>query len=257
METKRKILVVDDEADLRQMIAFLLESKGFEVQMACDGLEALEKVHGFKPNLIVLDVNMPRMGGIEFYSKICDSNGKSMYPVLVLTARANIQELFHGLNIDGFMVKPFDINQLVHEAEMIIKKKSHGINPKTATERARKVCLVENDPQIFDQLSHLLLNADYTVIPATNGAVAVEKMNKDVPAIALVSLGLADIPGDILIFRLNQMAKTMEVKFILYTHRDSEHNQEVMKRIQEKTGIMTFVEYKNLEELIEAVDQLM
>ena len=67
---------------------------------------------------------MPRMGGIEFYSKICGTNGKPQYPVLVLTARANIKGLFQDLQIDGFMIKPFEIDQLVQEASLIIKKRS-------------------------------------------------------------------------------------------------------------------------------------
>jgi DNA-binding response OmpR family regulator len=255
METKKRILVVDDEADLRQMVTYLLEAKGYEVKMAEDGMDALEKVHQFKPDLIILDVNMPRMGGIEFYSRICTPEGKPLYPVLVLTARANIKELFHDLNIDGFMVKPFDINQLVYEAETIIRKKNQ-VPTKEGRSGTPKVCVIEHDQKLFDQIISLFVNAEYTVIPAKNGAAAVEKMVKDVPDVALVSLGLADIPGDILILRLNQMAKTMNVKFILYTHRDSEHDREVMNRIREKTGIMTFVEYKDLSELLDAVNQL-
>lgn len=124
METaRRKILIIDDEADLTQMIGFQFTSKGFEVQTAGDGVEGLEKLKKFRPDLIILDMNMPRMGGIEFYSKICGPDGKPMYPVLVLTARANVQGLFKDLEIDGFMIKPFEIDQLITEVELIIKKR--------------------------------------------------------------------------------------------------------------------------------------
>ena len=124
MDTNKRILIIDDEVDLIQLIGFQFKSKGFEVQTADDGLEALQKVHEFRPDLIILDVNMPRMGGLEFYSKICGTNGRPLYPVLVLTARANIQGPFKDLEIDGFITKPFDIEHLVHEAELIIKKRS-------------------------------------------------------------------------------------------------------------------------------------
>ena len=242
MSNERKIMVVDDEPDLTQLIGFQFKAKGFEVQTAGDGLEALEKVHQFQPHLIILDMNMPRMGGIEFYSKICGKNGKPLYPVLVLTARANVQDLFKDLDIDGFIIKPFDIEQLVHEAELIIKKRSTAVPEKTIVSRSgRKVCIVENDPKFFDQLTGIFLGEDYSVIPAKNGALAIEKMMKDVPDVALVHLGLPDIPGDLVILRLSQMAKTMEVKFILYTFRGSKRDPEVMKRISEKKGIMTFV----------------
>ena len=100
------------------------------------------------------------------------------------------------------------------------------------------------------------MNADYTVMPAKSGAAAIEKMIKDVPDVAIVQLGLTDIAGDIVIFRLSQMAATMGIKFILYTSRDAKHDRQVMERIAIKTGIITLVEYKELEDLLAKVDQL-
>jgi DNA-binding response OmpR family regulator len=257
MDTKKKILIVDDEVDLTQMIGFQFTAKGFEVQTAGDGLEALQKVHVFRPDLIILDMNMPRMGGIEFYSKICGANGRPMFPVMVLTARANVQGLFKDLEIDGFMIKPFEIDLLVAEAELIIKNRSvTPIKASSPVERPRKICVVENDQKIFDQVSGIFLNADYTVIPAKRGSEGIEKMMKDVPDVALVQLGLTDLAGDIVIFRLSQMAKTKDVKFVLYTACDVKHNHQVMDRISMKTGVFTFVEYNVLEALLARVNQL-
>jgi len=259
MDTKRKILVIDDEADLTQMIGYQFKAKGFEVQTAADGLAALEIVHQFMPDLIILDINMPRMGGIEFYSKICGTKGKPLYPVLVLTARANIKGLFQDLQIDGFMVKPFEIDKLVYEAELIIKKRSQQA-PQAGLalfKGPRKICIVDNDQKTFDQLGNLFLNADYTVMPARSGAVAVEKMMQDVPDVALVHLGLTDIPGDIVIFKLSQMSKTMDVKYVLFTSKTALHDKQVMDRISTKTGILTFVEYNHLEDLLNTVNEVL
>jgi DNA-binding response OmpR family regulator len=258
MDANKKIFIIDDETDLAQMIGFQFTSKGFEVQTAGDGLEGLQKVHVFHPDLIILDMNMPRMGGIEFYSKICGPNGRPMFPVLVLTARANVQGLFKDLEIDGFMIKPFEIDQLIAQAELIIKNRSRSpLRSRTGLlEGPRKICIVENDQKILDQVSGIFLNADYTVTPAKSGAAAIEKMMKDVPDAALVQLGLTDIPGDIVIYRLSQMARTMETKFILYTSHAVEHDRQVMERISTKTGILTFVEYKALEDLLDRVNQV-
>lgn len=256
MEANKKILIVDDEADLTQIIGFLFTSKGFEVQTAGDGVEALQKVFVFRPDLIILDMNMPRMGGIEFYNKICGSNGKPMFPVMVLTARANIQGLFKDLEIDGFMIKPFEIDQLLIQSELIIKNRSAAPSQvnKSIYERSRKICIAEDNQMIFDQVTGIFLKADYTIIPARSGAVAIEKMMKDVPDVAIVQLGLTDIAGDIVIFRLSQMARTMGVKYVLYTSRDSKHDRQVMERIKVKTGIFTFVEYNELGDLLEMVN---
>jgi DNA-binding response OmpR family regulator len=257
METTKKILIVDDEPDLAQMVGYQFSSKGFEVQNADDGLQALEKINSFRPDLIILDMNMPRMGGIEFYSKICGTNGRPMFPVLVLTARANVQGLFKDLEIDGFMTKPFEIDQLVSQAELIIKNRSKSSKAGTGLlERPPRVCIVENDPKIFSELTDIFLNADYTVMPAKTGAGGIERMLKDVPDVALIQLGLKDISGDVVIFRLSQMAKTMDVKYILYTAHGFKHDRKVMEGIGIKTGIITFVEYKELGDLLEKVNQL-
>jgi len=258
METNKKILIIDDEIDLTQIVGFLFKSKGFEVQTAADGVEALQKVFTFRPDLIILDMNMPRMGGIEFYNKICGADGKPMFPVLILTARANIQGLFKDLEIDGFMIKPFEIDQLVSEAELIIKNRTSVSSKLTKgySSGSRKICIVEESSIVFDQVSGLFLNADYTVIPAKSGAAAIEKITKDIPDAALIQLGLTDIAGDIVIYRLSQMARTMEVKYVLYTSKDAKHDRQVMERIRIKTGIFTFVEYKELGELLVKVNQL-
>jgi len=258
METTKKILIIDDEVDLTQMIAFQFTSKGFEVQTVGDGLEALAKVKTFRPDLIILDMNMPRMGGIEFFSKICDSNGRPMFPVLVLTARANVQGLFKDLQIDGFMTKPFEIDQLIAQAELVIKNKNQSSlkSGSGLLGRPCKICIVENNQKIFDQVSVIFLNADYIVTPAKTGADGIARMMQEVPDVAIVQLGLPDIAGDIVIYRLSQMARTMGVKFILYTSRDTKHNREVMERIGSKTGIFTFVEYEKLEDILDKVGKL-
>lgn len=259
MKTNKKILVIDDEIDLTQMIAFQFKAKGFEVKTAGDGVEALEMVHDFKPDLIILDMNMPRMGGIEFYSKICGTNGLPLYPVMVLTARANVENMFKDLDIDGFMVKPFDIDVLIRDAETIIKRKSEAsIVKKAGVPRdTRRVCIVDDNAELFVRLSQLFLDADCTVIPARSGAVAIERMVKDVPDVALVHLGLSDIAGDVVILRLSQMAKTMDVKFILYTFRGRERDRKVLERISEKKGIWTFIEYDDPADLILAAKEML
>ena len=256
MPSTKKIMIIDDEADLTGLIAFQFEANGFDVLTAHDGVKALEKVHAFEPDLIILDINMPHMGGVEFYTKICASDGKPMYPILVLTARANIESLFKDLFIDGFIIKPFDITQLVKEAASIIArhdKEKEEARVKIVEKVSSKICLVDNNPKSFNQIAGLLLNNDYTVIPAMTGALGIERMMNDVPDIALVSLGLADIPGDTVIYRLSQMARTMGIKFILFTSKTIEHEPRVMERISVKTGIFTFVEYDNYEDLLKAI----
>lgn len=119
------ILLADDEINLQQLMKITLKSKNYHVETANNGLEGLDKLKTVKPDLIILDMNMPEMGGVEFYRKICYGTDHPRYPVLVLTARAGMDQLFKQLNVDGFMVKPFEIADLLHEVESIIEKRSN------------------------------------------------------------------------------------------------------------------------------------
>ena len=73
MDEPKKILLIDDEIDLQQLIKTVLSSKGYNVTTADNGQDGLEKLEAADPDLIILDMNMPKMGGVEFYQRICDA----------------------------------------------------------------------------------------------------------------------------------------------------------------------------------------
>ena len=86
--SEKKILVVDDEPDVRNFIAAVLEDAGFNVETAIDGLDALEKVEAFSPDLMTLDMVMPRMPGIKVIRKLREKERWAKLPVIVITAHA-------------------------------------------------------------------------------------------------------------------------------------------------------------------------
>ena len=119
---EKKILIIEDEKEIAQLYAKRLKDKGYELALAHDGLEGLNKLKEFTPDLILLDLNMPNMGGLEFYQHICDPQGKPKYPVLVLTGRADLELLFLEFHVDGFIIKPFEGSRLLNEVEIILNK---------------------------------------------------------------------------------------------------------------------------------------
>ena len=257
MSEKKTVLVVDDEEDLRDTVAFQFESKGFNVVTAWDGIDALDQLKKIEPDLIVLDMNMPRMNGLEFYEKLKGENEKPKYPVLVLTARANMEQLFTDLDVDGFMAKPFELDLLVKEGEAIIKKNSGAIQKGKGSEaaRARKICIVENDPEVFKEMALAFLDVGYIVNSAQSGASAIKRITMDVPDVAMVKLGLQDISGDVVILKLKRRDKTRDIKFILYTATSGEKIQ-VAQRIAEKEGVDQFVEANHVSDLLFSADLL-
>jgi DNA-binding response OmpR family regulator len=250
-----KILVIDDEEDLRENLKYVLEMKGYEVQLAGDGVQGLKMLETYSPDLIILDLNMPNMGGIEFYQRICDKD-VPRYPVFVLTARANMEKFFKDFNVDGFMAKPFEIPDLLKEIGIVIEKRKGLAKEKAASERAvKKVFIVENDEAFSGKIGAALLMKGLTVNLARTGAEALERMSKDVPDVACIKLNLADISGDVVILKLKRLAKTSGVKCILYAYAIAER-EVVTDKIKHKEGIDKFVVVDTEKDLIDAIGSL-
>jgi len=121
MEPKKKILLIDDNADLVKAIRFYLENKGYEVYVAHDGVEGLNLAYAAEPDLIILDTVMPRKNGIQVYRDLMAmEKGKSRFPVLVLTAKQEYRSLFEGMSVNGFLAKPFEFEDLFNEIKGIL-----------------------------------------------------------------------------------------------------------------------------------------
>lgn len=119
----KKILVLEDDRDIAWLCAKLLKNKGYEVTVAHDGLEGLEKLHTMgDPDLILMDVSMPRMSGAGFYQNICGSNGKPSYPVIVMTGRMDLELTFKNLPVECVIFKPFERAELLKQVELVLHK---------------------------------------------------------------------------------------------------------------------------------------
>jgi CheY-like chemotaxis protein len=131
MERRSKILLVDDDPDVRQAISDVLESRDYQVVTARDGEEALEKLKGEKPDLMILDLLMPRMDGFAVCRELQDPSWSEYkkIPVLVLTAvregasRRRYQlETGQTLDVDDYLEKPIDIHILLERVARLLKR---------------------------------------------------------------------------------------------------------------------------------------
>jgi len=252
---KKTVLIIDDEEDLRDIVSYQFKAKGFKVVTAFDGLDGLEQLKKVTPDLIILDMNMPRMNGLEFYEKIKGHDEEPLYPVLILTARANMEQLFRDLDVDGFIPKPFELNELVKEGAAIIRRRSSFIQKEKGTDevRARRVCVVENDPGMFQKLTGAFLEEGYIVNYAHSGASALKRIPMDIPDVVVIKLALNDISGEVAVLKLKRLEVMKDVKFVLYTAK-SAIIAEVTKKISHKEGFDKFIECTDFHEILEAVD---
>ncbi len=121
MDKKRLILVVDDEADVVSVLSKRLEDSGYEVMAASDGQEGLQKINKEKPDLIILDIGMPRMDGYTLMRELKSNADFKSIPVIVLTARGQMQDLFKMEGVKDYMTKPFKSEELLERIKKLLK----------------------------------------------------------------------------------------------------------------------------------------
>lgn len=121
---QQKILVADDEKQLAMAIKIRLQSKGYEVIMAHDGRQALAMAESEKPDLVILDVLMPVMDGYACLRELNRKFGRGKVPVIILTARERMKDLFELEGIEDYVVKPFDHEDLLIRIDRVLKRRA-------------------------------------------------------------------------------------------------------------------------------------
>jgi two-component system chemotaxis response regulator CheY len=119
----KRILTVDDSASVRQMISFTLHKAGYDIDEAVDGRDALCKASQSKYDLIITDLNMPNMDGIELIASVRTTPGYSFVPILMLTTESNPEKKDAGrkAGATGWIVKPFNADQLLLVAHKLVR----------------------------------------------------------------------------------------------------------------------------------------
>lgn len=118
----KTIMTVDDSASVRQMVSFTLKEAGYEVIEAIDGKDAISKIKGQKLHLIITDMNMPNMDGIELIKNIRVNPEYKFIPIIMLTTESQSEKKLEGkaAGATGWIVKPFKPEQLLAVIKKVI-----------------------------------------------------------------------------------------------------------------------------------------
>ena len=119
-----KILIVDDEEDIRELIAINLMREGYQTVHAADGLTAIKLAKSEAPDLIVLDLMLPEKDGISVHRDLREDSRTESIPVLMLTARGKLEEKITGLELgaDDYMTKPFSVRELGSRIRAVLRR---------------------------------------------------------------------------------------------------------------------------------------
>lgn len=194
-----KILVVDDEVDIVNLVKIILESEGYIVSTAFDGEEAIVRATSELPDLILLDIVMPRKTGLEVCRILKSQNKTKMIPILMFTVlgRDVDKRMSMEAGADGHITKPFEADELISNIKATIKKSrlerfSHTIGLKHQTLRGRQI-LLEYNPEspyercVRDYVLEAVANDEASVVISRPGSPIynVIKDEKDVELIPL------------------------------------------------------------------------
>jgi DNA-binding response OmpR family regulator len=166
-ERTPRVLVVEDDDAIAQVLQRSLRMEGYEVRIAGDGVSALDEAHAFLPDLVILDLGLPRLDGLEVAKTIRRTDD---VPILVLTARDGVESRVEGLDAgaDDYLVKPFERQELLARLRALLRRRPPRgqatlaisdlkLNPDTheVTRGGRSVDLTQRE---FELLEYLMRN---------------------------------------------------------------------------------------------------
>jgi two-component system alkaline phosphatase synthesis response regulator PhoP len=138
---RQKVLIIEDEADIRELIKFNLEQEGFAVEEAATGAEGLERIKRRQPDLVLLDLMLPGMPGLEICRAVRSAKETAALPILIVTAKGTEVDKVLGLEMgaDDYVVKPFSPRELIARVKAVLRRANPDLSaPKAGVwERGR------------------------------------------------------------------------------------------------------------------------
>jgi DNA-binding response OmpR family regulator len=162
-----RVLVVEDDDEIAQVLQRSLRMEGYEVRVADDGVDALDQAHAFLPDLVILDLGLPKLDGVDVAREL---RGRDDIPILILTARDALESRVEGLDAgaDDYLVKPFERQELLARLRALLRRRPPKgaaplvvgdlmLNPDTH-EVARAERPVDLTQREFELLEYLMRN---------------------------------------------------------------------------------------------------
>lgn len=255
---KEKILVVEDEGNMRTMLALELESAGYQVFQAEDGEAGYQIAKGVKPDLILSDILMPQMDGNQLMKKLRESAFGRDIPFIVLTARGQMQDYFEMMEVDDFIVKPFEAEDLLARVKRVLarsKAKKRAMaegTPATGRDGRKRILILDDDRQTYEQFEKILTDNAYEVnivetVPECLDSAVIFK-----PDLVALRFLLEGMNGDKLVTIMKGMPHIQDVPFVVYSPKILGWEEKSVL----KAGAACFIGEVTGEKLLRAVQRI-
>jgi diguanylate cyclase (GGDEF)-like protein len=184
-----KILIADDDLEILELLKFTFENENYQVLTAVDGEEALRKSTDEKPDLVILDVNMPKLTGFEVCEKIRSNSNTCLIPVIMLTSLTKTKDRITGIKLgaDEYLGKPFEPFELTARVEGLLKRTKESLSANPLTGQPGNITI---ESEIKDRLSSKepfsVLYIDADNFKAFNDIYGFDKGDKVIKLIAVI-----------------------------------------------------------------------
>ena len=219
MKTPR-LLIVDDDKDFAESIQMILEKDGFEVTLAFDGEEGLDKARKSKIDLIILDVMMPKKDGYYVLHELKENDYTSHIPVIVLTSLgekkkgiSSAEKIAMGHKAEAYLEKPVEAKVLVDQVKSFLQKSDEENIPKPK----KKILIVDDDPDFIAGVKPILESRNYKVLVAYTGEEGITKAIEEDPSLILLDVMLPEKDGFAVCKELKNYDKTKTIPIVMLT----------------------------------------
>jgi len=245
---KRTVLYVDDSPVMHHFVKTALADCGFNLIEANDGEEGYEKYCKYLPHIIVTDIEMPKMNGLELCRKIKENNEGRFIPVVILSSKSQPVDIETAFNYgaDDYLVKPVSPDNLIEKI-----KDYFGVLDR---KKRNRILVVDDSKVSAEMISHALIKNSHNVILASNGEVAYEMALKEKPEIVITDVEMPGMNGYDLVKRLREVPELKDISVIMMSSRD--RKSDIKK--SEKLGVARyFIKPFDIEKLVIVVEQLL
>lgn len=213
------ILLVDDDPSILQMVGDRLTMEGYTVKTATRGEQALEALKSITPDLIILDISMPGLGGLGFLRRMTDLTPPPASPILVFTGRHELASFFTDNTVTAFLPKTTHPDVFIQKVNALVAAYQAATQPATPppTDKIRKkVLLVEDDFSVRSHLHYFFARRGLDVEPMDGGHTLLETATRTRPDIVLIKYLLPYHNGPELAQQLGGHNATRHIPVVLY-----------------------------------------
>ena len=200
----KKILVVDDEANIRRFLTHELEKKGYKVFEASNGKEALEQTRKYHPDLITLDIQMPDISGFDVTTVLKSDEETKDIPVLILSVVEDKNKAYK-LGANDYLTKPIKKKELFTRINQLL------------TDNKKKVLVVDDDKSLVKSVKYQLEHRGYLVHVAYDGKQALQMVEQERPDLILLDVVMPNMDGYEVIKALKSDSDTANIRIVLMT----------------------------------------